>query len=281
MMINKDSLKARANNFNAELDVPHNSIYERFFFDAFLSRMAVSPYKDKLVLKGGLYLSSLLGIDLRHTVDVDFYLKNLAVERETIIKIIIEILSIDIHDGIVFKYVKATKIRPEDEYGGFQIVVLAKLGKVRYEFGIDIATGDPIIPSEHNYDYKCLLTGETLQLKAYSLESVVSEKIETVFAKKVSNSRSKDFYDLYILRKTQIEMIDINVLRKAFKETCKYRNLIIDKSEALQRLEDIEASETILLRWKVFARKNKYASDIDFKDVMKTIRQWTNDIFDE
>ena len=211
-MINKDSLKARANNISKELNIPQNVIYNRFFFDAFLSRLAISPHKDKLVLKGGLYLSSLLGIDTRVTMDIDFYLRRLSLEREKIIKLIDEIISIDIQDGITFGIVGSDNIRNDDLYGGFQITLLAKLDNIRYQFALDIATGDPIVPSEQNYDYKCLVIGETLKLKAYSLESVVAEKLETVLSKGIANSRSKDFYDLYILRKTQFSDIDKNIL---------------------------------------------------------------------
>ena len=193
MMINKESLKARANNLSEKLNISQNVVYNRFFYDAFLSRLAASPYKNKLILKGGLYLSSILGINTRNTMDIDFYLKKMSMEKEAIIRLIEEIASIDLGDGIAFKVVGSNDIREDDLYGGFQITLLAKLDNVKYQFSVDIATGDPIVPSERNYNYKCLVTGEVLPIKAYSLESVVAEKLETVLSKGIANSRSKDY----------------------------------------------------------------------------------------
>ena len=167
-MVNKDSLKARANNISKELNIAQNVVYNRFFYDAFLSRLAVSAYKNKLILKGGLYLSSILGIDTRSTMDIDFYLKKVSMDKELIMRLIEEVSSINIEDGIVFEVVGSTEIREDDIYGGFQIKLLGRLDNVKYQFGIDVATGDPIIPSERNYNYKCLVTGEVLPLKAYS-----------------------------------------------------------------------------------------------------------------
>ena len=215
MKINKDSLKARANNLANELGVSQNIIYDRFFYDAFLSRLAISRYKDKFVLKGGLYLSSLLGINNRSTMDLDFYLKSIAMEKDNIVSIIKEISAPDLDDNISFTTIGSEDIRQEDVYGGFRVIILGKLDNVRHQFSIDVATGDPIIPSDRDYDYKCLVTGEVLPLKVYSLESVISEKLETVLSKGIANSRSKDFYDLYILRKTQIKNVNVDTLKQA------------------------------------------------------------------
>ena len=153
-MVNKDSLKARANNISKELNIAQNVVYNRFFYDAFLSRLAVSTYKNKLILKGGLYLSSILGVDTRNTMDIDFYLKKVSMDKELIMRLIEEVSSINIEDGIVFEVVGSTEIREDDIYGGFQVKLLGRLDNVKYQFGIDVATGDPIIPSERNYNYK-------------------------------------------------------------------------------------------------------------------------------
>ena len=279
MMINKDSLKARANNISKELNITQNVVYNRFFYDAFLSRLAVSPYKDRFVLKGGLYLSSILGIDTRATIDIDFYLKKLSLEKEKIIKLIEDVISIDIGDNITFKVTGSTNIREDDLYGGFQIKLSAKLDNVRYQFGIDIATGDPIIPSDRNYEYKCLVTGETLTIKAYSLESVVAEKLETALSKGIANSRSKDYYDLYILRKTQLNNIDKNALKEAFSETCKYRNFSISKIDALDLTKELIDSQQVNKRWISFGKKVKYAEDIPFVDVIDAINDWIDDCY--
>lgn len=198
MKINKDSLKAKANNISKELNISQNVVYNRFFYDAFLSRLSKSKYNNQFILKGGLYLSSILGINNRSTMDIDFYIRKISMEKDKIVDIIKEIISTNVDDGIWFEIINIGNIRNEDQYGGFQITILGHLDNVKCQFGIDIATGDPIIPSEKNYEYKCLVTKESLALKVYSLESVIAEKLETILAKSIFNSRSKDYYDLYI-----------------------------------------------------------------------------------
>lgn len=145
MKINKDSLKVRVNNISSELHISQNVIYNRFFYDAFLSRLAFSKYKNNFVLKGWLYLSSILGIDMRSTMDIDFYIKKISIEKNKIINVIEEVSSIDLNDGIIFQILKINNIRINDRYGGFQIAILGKLENVKCQFGIDVATGDPII----------------------------------------------------------------------------------------------------------------------------------------
>ncbi|MCR5514382.1 MAG: nucleotidyl transferase AbiEii/AbiGii toxin family protein [Bacilli bacterium] len=277
MRINKDSLKARANNIAKELSISQNVVYDRFFFDAFLARLAASPYKDNFVLKGGLYLSSVLGVHSRSTIDMDFHIKSLLMEKENIMKVVADITKIDLGDGIVFQVLEAGDIMPEDIYGGFQVKVTAKLDNVRHTFGIDIATGDPIVPSDRNYDYRCLVTGEVLPIKAYSLESVIAEKLETVLAKQFANSRSKDYYDLYILRKTQRDNVVLDVLKEAFKETCKYRGFSIGKEEALNLIDGISKNTQINVRWLAYTKRNNYAKGLALEDVMAAIRDWAKE----
>ena len=279
MRINKDSLKARANNISKKYNITQNIVYNRFFFDAFLSRLAVSKYKDNLVLKGGLYLSSILGINERSTIDIDLHIKSTSMNKEMIINIINEIASINIGDSITFEIIVSKRIREEDLYGGFQINLIGKLDNIRNQFSIDVATGDPIVPSERNYRYECLVSGEVLPIKAYSLESVVAEKLVTLLSRGITNSRSKDFYDLYVLRKTQLANIDLSFLIEAYRQTCRYRKLIISKIETLNLLDEIIVSQPIKIRWTSYCSDSKYAYGLAFEDVIETIKEWIDDCY--
>lgn len=279
MKINKDSLKARANNISKESNISSNVVYNRFFYDAFLSRLAKSQYKDHYVLKGGLYLSSILGVNTRNTMDIDFFTRSIKMEKEQIVKTIQTICETDADDGINFKVIDATDIRQDDKYGGFQVRVLGKLENIRHEFAIDIATGDPVVPSERNYEYKCLVTAETLSLKVYSLESVIAEKLQTILFRSVANSRSKDYYDLYILRETQLNNVDLKALKEAFKQTCGYRNYSISKDDALLLIDEIRDNQQVQTRWKAYVKKVQYADGIDFVSVAADIKKWINDIY--
>ena len=274
MTINKDSLKARVNNISKKMNISQNIVYNRFFFDAFLARLAASSYKDKFILKGGLYLSSLLGVSSRSTMDMDFCLKQLSMEKDNLIKIVAEVLEIGVDDGVSFKIIGSDDIRMDDPYGGYQIKILGKLENVKYEFGIDVATGDPIVPSEKNYDYKCLVTGDVLPIKVYSLESVIAEKLQTLLSRGIANSRSKDFYDLYILRKTQLENVNKETLKKALSKTFKHRNFTIAKEDALALLDEITNNEQVNVRWTSYVKNNEYASGLELKEVISTIKEW-------
>ena len=280
MKINKDSLKAKANNLAKVLNVTKNEIYNRFFYDAFISRLAVSPYKNSFVLKGGLYLSAFLGIDLRSTMDIDFYLKRIEMEKDTLLKIVEEIASIDLNDDIEFYVTDYEEIRKEDIYGGFRIGLIGKLSNVRCSLKIDIATGDPIVPSDIAYDYKCLLTGEVLAIRAYSLESVIAEKLETILHKATFNSRSKDFFDLYILSNDLNGKIDIEVLKRAFKETCIYRHFSIQKEEALFIIDRISKDRKMAERWNKYRQNVKYVENVSLPQVISKIESFIEIIFD-
>lgn len=273
MKINKDSLKARANNIANKYNISQNIIYSRFFYDAFLKRLSISKYYDKFILKGGLYLSSIFGIDSRSTMDIDFCLTKLPLNKENIINIINEIINGNYKDGIDFNIVRIDEIRNEDVYGGFQITLLGKLENVKCQFGIDIATGDPIIPSEKEYNYNCLVSEEELTIKTYSLESVIAEKLETILSRGIFNSRSKDYYDLYVLWKTKQEELSKKDLLVAYFKTCEYRKFTISKEDALNLLDEIGNNSQINKRWNSYCKITKYAEGLLFKDVIETIKE--------
>lgn len=279
MKINKDSLKAKANNLAKNLNISQNVIYNRFFYDAFLSRLSKSKYNDKFILKGGLYLSCILGIETRNTMDIDFYLKKMKLQEDLIINVVKEILSIDNNDDIQFEILNIGNIREEDQYGGFQITLLGKLENVRCQFGIDIATGDPIVPSEKNYDYKCLITGEILQMKAYSLETVVAEKLETILSRGIFNSRSKDYYDLYVLWGLQNACLDKEMLILAFKETCKYRKFEMNENKAKELINEIKDNSQINKRWVNYCNTVVYAKNLEFNLVIDKIKELVDFVF--
>ena len=130
------------------------------------------------------------------------------------------------------------------------------------------------MPSEKSYDYKCLVTGDVLPIKVYSLESVIAEKLQTLLSRGIANSRSKDFYDLYILRKTQLENVNKETLKKALSETFKHRNFTIAKEDALALLDEITNNEQISVRWTSYVKNNEYASGLELKEVISTIKEW-------
>ena len=271
MKINKNSLQARIKNLSSQKGVPSNVILQDYFFDAFLKRIAKSQYAENFVFKGGFLLSTTLGIDFRSTMDMDFLLTKLAMNKENIEKIFKEIAEIDVDDNITFKFVDINDIRQEDEYGGFNVSLLGRLENVKVVVSIDIATGDPITPSSVSYNYRCLFDNEILIFAAYNFETIIAEKLQTILSKGVTNSRSKDFYDLYIIYKLRWNDINISTLKEAFSNTCRYRNTIFSSGHATEIKNQIENDLSMQKRWESFSKKNEFASDISFSDTISVL----------
>ena len=271
MKINKNSLQARIKNLSSQKGVPSNVILQDYFFDAFLKRLAKSQYVDNFVFKGGFLLSTTLGIDFRSTMDMDFLLTKLAMDKENIEKIFKGIAEIDVDDNITFEFVDINDIRQEDEYGGFNVSLLGRLENVKVVVSIDIATGDPITPSSVSYNYRCLFDNEILTFVAYNFETIIAEKLQTILNRGVTNSRSKDFYDLYIIYKLRWNDINISTLKEAFNNTCRYRNTIFSSGYATEIKNQIENDLSMQKRWESFSKKNEFASDISFSDTISVL----------
>ena len=271
MKINKNSLQARIKNLSSQKGVPSNVILHDYFFDAFLKRLAKSQYIDNFVFKGGFLLSTTLGIDFRSTMDMDFLLARLTMTKENIEKIFKEIAKINVDDNITFEFVDINDIRQEDEYGGFNVSLLGRLENVKVVVSIDIATGDPITPSPVSYKYRCLFDNEILTFTAYNFETIIAEKLQTILNRGVTNSRSKDFYDLYIIYKLRWNDINISTLKEAFNNTCRYRNTIFSSGHATEIKNQIENDLSMQKRWESFSKKNEFASDISFSDTISAI----------
>lgn len=271
MKINKNSLQARIKNLSSQKGVPSNVILQDYFFDAFLKRLAKSQYIDNFVFKGGFLLSATLGIDFRSTMDMDFLLTRLAMTKENIEKIFKEIAKINVDDNITFEFVAINDIRQEDEYGGFNVSLLGRLENIKVLVSIDIATGDPITPSSVSYNYRCLFDSEILTFAAYNFETIIAEKLQTILNRGVTNSRSKDFYDLYIIYKLRWNDINISTFNEAFNNTCRYRNTIFSSGHATEIKNQIENDLSMQKRWESFSKKNKFASDISFSDTISVL----------
>lgn len=271
MLINKNSLQARINNLSTKTGVHPNILLKSFFFDAFLKRLAASKYADKFVFKGGFFLSTSLGINLRSTMDIDFLLRKMNLTMENIVNVLKEVSLIDIGDNVTFEYQNINEIRQDDEYGGYNIVLLGKLENIKETISIDVATGDPITPSPMDYRYKCLFDDEILSFKAYNFETILAEKLQTILFRGIANSRSKDFYDIFIIYKLRWNDIDTKVLKEAFVNTCNYRGTVFAKDEALRIVDRIKNDSQMESRWKTYSKRNQFAKIIEFKDTLNPL----------
>ena len=267
-MINKNALQAKINYLTNKIGVHQNILIKSFFFDEFLKRLAVSPYKDNFVFKGGFLLSTSLGIDLRSTMDIDFLLRKINLSKENIIKVIKEVVCIEIDDGITFEFKSINEIRKEDEYGGYNVTLLGRLENIKETVNIDVATGDPITPNAVNYEYKCLLDNSILKFKAYNYETILAEKLQTILFRGITNSRCKDFYDLFIIHKLRWDNINKDTLKKAFENTCSYRKTSFTKEDVFKILESINNDSVMETRWNTYRKRNIFVKETRFKDTL-------------
>lgn len=279
MKINKNSLQARINNLSKEMDVHANVLLVSFFFDAFISRLAKSIHADKFVFKGGFYLATLLGVKNRYTTDIDFLLRRESMDENRLREIFTDIIAIDADDSITFEISDISPIRDEDAYGGFSILLTGHLENVRQSFHVDVATGDPITPKDIEYSYQSLISNETIAFRAYNLETVVAEKLQTILFRGLLNSRCKDYYDIYIIHQLQWRKISIPDLRKSFETTCQYRKTPFEKEKSLLILEEISKSDILQTRWKNYAKKSSFAKGISFGATIEACKEILDCIF--
>lgn len=269
--MNKDSITQKLRNKVKELDLNYNLVLSKFFFDEFLKIISVSVHRENFMLKGGMLLTFSLGVQNRSTQDIDFLVKGFPIETVKLKKILEEILGDTNKKDIWFEINDtANEIRAEDKYGGIRFHVIGHLENIRIPFSIDIATGDPIYPLPRLERYSTIL-GDVIELNMYPLETVLSEKLQTILTRVENNSRSKDFYDIYAILKNKFEVINIKELKVAVSMTFSYRKTEVSKDKAKVIVSHINKDSLVIERWKRYQNKNPYAKGIEFSEIIDSL----------
>nr|WP_306811521.1 nucleotidyl transferase AbiEii/AbiGii toxin family protein [Adlercreutzia caecimuris] len=239
--------------------------------ERFLERLANSPYRDNFVLKGGMLMSSLVGVDQRSTMDIDATVKGLALDTGNALKVVGEIATVGLDDGMEFEVGGAAEIMEDSEYGGVRIALTAHMERTRIPMKIDISTGDAITPAEVMHRYRLMLEDRDIGIWAYPAETVLAEKIETALVRGILNTRMRDFYDVYMLRELD-EILEPSNLRAALEATIKKRGSNVGVSSYAQTLAEIEDSATMAERWRSYGLSNPYAASIAWLDAVGSLR---------
>lgn len=263
----KDKLKIIAK----EKGVEFNSVMRFYMYDRFIERLSRSKYKDNFIIKGGFYLSTLFGIDNRSTMDIDTSLTNVRFTDENILKMIYEIINIDVGDNVILSIEKTQPIRDENEYGGLRITLRFRLEGFNDSFYIDVATGDPIHPGPNDYGYKSLIGNEKYSVWTYSIETILAEKIETIFSKLETSSRMKDYYDIYLIYNNEYKKLNKDNFRKAVEKTFNKRKFNGDLNKCL---DIVRNSDRLKMYWNSYAKKNKFVSDVSFEDTINCLESF-------
>lgn len=267
-----------AHKIATENNLSFNSILIYFFLEAVLKRIASSSSSKNFIFKGGFLLSNVIGISQRTTVDMDMILKNYPMNEDSVLELIKKTVSLDLEDGVICTVQDIEPIRDQDDYGGVRVKILCTLENIKQIVPLDIATGDPVTPAPIKYEYTSLFGDEKIPLMSYNLETIIAEKIHTIYVRGLANSRSKDFYDVYIIMKLRNKEIDYSKIETACERTFNYRNTIFDKSEISEILYSIKDNPGMNTRWNSFAKKNIFAKDIKFEDVIDSCEDLLNRI---
>ena len=241
-------------------------------FEALLKRISMSIYKDKFIIKGGLLLSSIFGVNLRSTMDLDTTIKGLPLDRETITKVINEIISIDAEDYVKLEVENIKDIREEELYSGFEVNLKAEFDGLKTNLMIDITTGDVITYKEVEFKYNTLFDNETIDIMTYNYETIVAEKFESIISRNIDNTRMKDYYDLYMFVNLKWSDINKDTLRKAIINTSKRRETLDYIDNASKYIELISDDSRLKSLWNSYQNNYEYVKKIEFVDTINAIK---------
>ncbi|MDR1068597.1 MAG: nucleotidyl transferase AbiEii/AbiGii toxin family protein [Clostridiales Family XIII bacterium] len=265
-------LKALVRNISQGDSARAQIIIRNYVMERFLERLSLSQYRDNLILKGGVLVAAMVGLNNRSTMDVDTTLKNLPLNEDSAREIVEGITAVEIDDGLSFEIKSVSPIMDEADYPGVRIMLDTTLETMHTPLKIDFSTGDVITPREVSYSFRLLFEERAISLLAYNLETVLAEKIETLLSRGTANTRMRDFYDIFVLTNTQARNINETTLREAFMKTSEKRGSLASLVDADLILNEISESAALIDLWRSYQRKFDYAAEISWESVMEAVR---------
>ncbi len=264
-------LKAQIKSLAQTNHVPAQAILQNFMLERLLERISISKYKDMLVLKGGMLIASMVGIDHRTTMDMDATLQGYPLSQGSIRVAFTDICAIHLDDDVKFTLNHVTPIRDDDEYGGYRASIHAKYETINTPLKIDITTGDIITPSAIRYTFHSNFEDRLFTIWAYNSETILAEKVETILRRSVLNTRLRDFYDVHIITKTQCPTINKKIFHSGLDATSEKRGsfLTLQNKEAI--LQTIQSDKIMRQRWELYCKENYYANGITFDEVLEVL----------
>lgn len=264
-------LKAQIKNLALINHVPAQAILQNFMLERLLERISISKYKEMIVLKGGMLIASMVGINSRTTMDMDATLRGYPLSEETIRVAFIDICAIHLNDEVMLALDRVAPIRDEDEYGGYRVSIIAKYETINTPLKMDITTGDIITPGAVRYTFHSNFENKLFNIWAYNSETILAEKVETILRRSVLNTRPRDFYDVYIIMKTQRPTINEKVFNAALNATSEKRGSLLAVQDKESILRTIQSDAVMRQRWELYCNENYYAKGIGFDEVIEVL----------
>lgn len=268
-----EQIKGRIKSVAKQNNADARTLMRIYMMERFLERLAQSEYRDNFIIKGGILVTAMIGVAHRSTMDIDTSMKNLNLSAEDALRVVNQVKDIDLDDGVSFDVKDVSNIMDEMEYPGIRVTMNANVGKLITPLKIDISTGDVITPRAIEFNYDLLLEDRSISLWSYNLETILVEKVQTVLARGILNTRMRDFYDIRMLLDTYEDKVNKAVLEDAFAATCKKRGTDHLQEQADDIIKIIDADEQLQVLWRAYQKKYSYAAEIDYASVISGVRK--------
>ena len=263
-------LKAKVRNMSGGDSQKSQTLIRNFMMERFLERIALSQYRNSFILKGGMLVAAIVGLDTRATMDIDTTVKSLTLSKDNIIKIVEDIIAVEIPDGVQFRIAKVTDIMEEHDYPGIRVMLEATLDKMRQAVKIDISTGDIITPGAVEYSYRLMFEDGSISMWTYNLETLLAEKLETIMARGTANTRMRDFYDIYTISRQ--EVFNKEVLKRAFLATSTKRNTTRQIPDFKNIIAEVASDDTMASQWENFRKESFFVGELSWNDVIESVK---------
>ena len=273
-MVSYKDIEIKAKELSRQKNIDYYELLQRFMFERILERISVSRYNDNFILKGGLLLSAMFGIENRATKDMDATIKGIDISKDNMINVLNEILKINLDDGVKFDLIDISNIREDDEYGGNKYHIVGRLQNMKTNLEIDISTGDKITPRELKYKYPLIFSDKEIIINSYNIETILSEKIETILKRGVYNSRMKDFYDIYIFINNFINDINFDDFLSAMKTTFEKRHSLDVLKDYKSILKEVKENKRLSILWNKYINKRNYAKAVEFSTIVDLLTEF-------
>ena len=257
-------LKAIVKSISKEKRISAQLVLQNYMLERFLERVSLSSYRSQFIIKGGFLIASIVGLDTRATMDMDATIKGYPVDESSIQRMIEEIITIPVDDGIAFEFRSIGEIREGDDYSGYRVALTANYEKMAVPLKLDITTGDKITPREIEYRYRLMLEDRSISVLAYNLATILAEKLETVISRGDQNTRPRDYYDIYILTRLQAENIEPEILKEAFQATTEKRGSTEVVKRYREIMQAVKSSDIMIRQWNDYRKDFNYAAEIEF-----------------
>lgn len=269
-------LKAKVRNLSGRDRKKAQTLIRNFIMERFLERITRSQYRNNFILKGGMLVAAIVGLDTRATMDIDTTVKSLNLTKDNAVNIVEDIIAIDLSDDVQFQITKVTDIMEEHDYPGIRFMLEATMDKMRQAIKIDISTGDIITPGAVEYAYNLMFEDRAIFLWTYNMETLLTEKLETIMARGTANTRMRDFYDIHVI--SHQETFDRDILKKAFLATSAKRNTTDQIPDFRTILSTVEADDSMRKQWESFREDSFFVGELSWNEVMASVKVLAEDV---